>query len=187
MGKGFLEDREKALETEYFRKQERQLIEMLRQRLDRNAHRESLAAHSSIRDEGLLEHLVALGVHADTLVAVSLVPVIAVGWASGALDDKEREAIRVVAVEHGVVAGSEAWILLSRWLEQAPGPDLIETWKRYIAAVSETLEPPARQVLKRDLMKQARQIAEASGGLLGVATISPAERRVLDELESAFA
>jgi hypothetical protein len=40
--------------------------------------------------------------------------------------------------------------------------------------------------LKNSVMGRARAVAEAAGGILGLASISSAEKQKLDELEWAF-
>ena len=48
------------------------------------------------------------------------------------------------------------------------------------------LELPDRRVLRAHLVGRARPIAEAAGGLLGLASVSPAEEETLETLEAAF-
>jgi hypothetical protein len=80
-----LGDRRKALEEEFFRKQNEKLRERLHAQMERKDHRESLALAIGIRDAAVLDHLVALGLDGQTVAALGLVPLIEVAWhASGA-------------------------------------------------------------------------------------------------------
>ena len=98
MSKDFLDDREKALETEFFRRQEQELLGQLRARITAESEKRELADELSVSDPDLLDELVKLGIEAETITAMSLVPIIAVGWADGKLDDRERDAILSAAV-----------------------------------------------------------------------------------------
>jgi hypothetical protein len=77
--------------------------------------------------------------------------------------------------------------LFEQWLAEPPPPVLLAAWKDYISAFSSTLSQEARRTLKRELLGRARAVAEAAGGFLGLGRkISPAEERVLKQLEGAF-
>jgi hypothetical protein len=76
--------------------------------------------------------------------------------------------------------------MISVWLKQKPGPELMEAWEHYIQALSQQLSPEERQSLKEEVLADARTIANAAGGFLGFGTLSPEEQKVLDQLEAAF-
>src|SRR5713226_8693532 len=86
-------DRRKALEEAFFAKQNERVKQQLRAKQEGQARREALAAASGIRDEGVLDKLVSLGLGAETLAVLSLVPLVEVAWADGTIDAKERAAI----------------------------------------------------------------------------------------------
>ena len=135
----------------------------------------------------MLERLAALGIGPDTTAALSLVPLVAVAWADGSIDDKERSAILSAAEEAGLGKENVSYQLLERLLSEPPSPDLLVSWKDYTATLSATLSPEARAALKQDLLARARAVAEAAGGFLGIGRkVSAAEETVLDELASAF-
>jgi len=56
----------------------------------------------------------------------------------------------------------------------------------YIEALKASLGERARAHLKSGTMGRARAVAEAAGGFLGVASISAAEKKMLEALEWAF-
>ena len=113
-------------------------------------------------------------------------PLVEVAWADGEIQPKERDAIIQAAIERGVEEGSPTCDLLRNWLQTKPDPRLLEVWRSYVEAVMGSLGERSRAHLKSGTMGRARAIAEAAGGFLGVASISAAEKKMLEELEWYF-
>lgn len=188
MSEEFLGDRRKALEEEFFAKQNQRLLRQLRETTTLTAQKEALAAALGITDDAVLEQLMALNLSSETLAALSLVPLVEVAWADGGVDTKEHNALLAAAEQAGLSKGSASYQLLDGWLKERPSPELLAAWKAYVAALSRTLNDHDKQALKRDLLGHARSVAEAAGGFLGLGKkISSAEQAVLTELEQAFA
>lgn len=188
MARDFLDDRRTGLEEAFFAKQNEMLRQRLRQADEDKAKREALAAASGINDPAVLDSLGKLGIGAETLAALSLVPVVAVAWADGSIDERERSAILQAAEGAGVGKGGTAYPILEGWLRERPPPAVLDAWKGYVRALSGTLDSGARDKLKADLLGRARTVAEATGGFMGLGhRVSAAERAALDELERAFA
>ena len=114
-----LGERGKTLEDEFFRKEDARLIEKLRELKAKEATREELSRVSGIKNAAILDRLIQLGVHAETLVALSIVPLTEVAWADGAIDAKEEQAILDRAAKSGVTPGSVSYDLLKSWLERS--------------------------------------------------------------------
>jgi hypothetical protein len=187
MADNFLGDRRKALEDSFFAKQEAKLLEKIRATRAAEESRESLAQTTGIADSAVLDKLEELGIVSDTIAALSLVPLVAVAWADGTVDDKEHNAVLAAAAEVGVNAEHVGYELLEGWLTERPGSDLVETWKAYIQDLTGSLSPTEKSALRDDLIGRARAVAEATGGFLGLGNkISSEESAVLDELEAAF-
>jgi hypothetical protein len=186
MAEDKLEDRRKALEEAFFRKRERELIEKLRAEEEAKGRKRALADVSGIRDEALLDRIVAAGVHTDVLAAFSLAPLIAVAWADHQIDEKERKAVLEAAEQMGVTQGSAAHALLESWLTHRPGPELIDAWAAFVQVPRPNLPEADRERLKRDTLDRAKRIAAAAGGFLGVGSVGPSEREVLARIERAF-
>jgi hypothetical protein len=103
------------------------------------------------------------------------------------LIQQERDAILEAADSVGIAPESETYSLLGNWLKKAPPARLLEAWESYVAALSETLTPDARQTLKEDVIGRVRQVAASAGGFLGLGRkISASEQKVLDRLEKSF-
>ena len=135
----------------------------------------------------MLGQLVDLDVSSETLAALSLVPLIAVAWADGSLDAKERQAVLAAAEQLGLETKHPGYQLLERWLKQKPDKKLLAAWKGYAATLSQTLSEAAKEALKEELLGRGRAVAEAAGGLLGFGNkVSKSEQAVLDDLERAF-
>lgn len=183
-----LDDRRRAMEEAFFAAQDRALLERMRQTDAGSDPRAALRAASGITDEALLDRVSALGLGAADFAAMSLVPLVAVAWADGTLDAKEREAVLSAATEAGVAEGSHARALLSGWLAAAPPPSLVEVWEASTRAAAAGLDANARRALHDGVMGRARRVAESAGGFLGLTSkVSDAEAAMLRRLDAAFA
>ncbi len=187
MSKEFLGDRERALEEVFFAEQDQALLRRLKEADAKKSQKEALAAASGITDDAVLEKLVAFGVDAATVAALSLAPLVLVAWADGEVDTRERDAVLSAATELGVEERGAGRQLLDRWLATRPPPELLAAWTDYIRAISPKLDDAAKQRLKSDLLDRAHRVAGAAGGLLGVGSrTSSAEKEMLARLEKAF-
>lgn len=183
----FLRDRGKSLEDEFFRREDQRLIQKLDQIRAAQANREALAKAAGISNPDVVEKLLQLGVQAETVAALALVPLVEVAWADGELDRKERAAILERARESGLAAGSVEYALLDAWLDRRPDPKLLAAWTHLVRGVSEELGREESARLKADLLDRARAVATASGGVLGIGSkVSSAEAAILRQLEGAF-
>lgn len=187
MSKEFLGDRERALEGLFFHQRDRLLLENLRRQLELQAKKESLRASSGIADDTVLDEMVALDIGPDAVAALSLIPLVVVAWANDRVTDKERNAVLSAAADSGLAPADPSYRLLEQWLETRPGDQLLTAWKDYVRALIKTHGTEATQNFRNDVLGRARQVAEASGGILGLGSkISRAENQVLNELEAAF-
>lgn len=178
--------RAKELEEGFFVKENARLLAKLREEAAREEKKKEFKAVLNVKNEELLDALIELGVEAETLVAVSLVPLVEVAWADGAIQDTERAAILKAAEERGVTPGGPTHDLLENWLKTKPEERLLEIWNDYIRELMGSLGDEAGGQLKTSTLGRARAVAEAAGGFLGLGSISAAERQMLDRLERAF-
>jgi hypothetical protein len=182
-----LRDRGKSLEDEFFRREDQRLIQKLEQMRAAQTDREALAKAAGIGNPDVVDKLLQLGVKAETVAALALVPLVEVAWADGELDRRERAAILDRARESGLVAGSVEHALLEAWLERRPDPKLLTAWTHLVRGVSEQLGREESARLKASLLDRARAVATASGGVLGMGSkVSSAEAAMLLQLEDAF-
>lgn len=177
----------RSLEEAFFARENARLLDEMRRKAELRERREALREVIKGADDGLLDHLLDLGVNAETVLAMMLLPLVRVAWADGAIDAREREAIVKAAEQRGVAPGAPGHGLLTGWLEQQPGDAVLSAWKKYIANVWPNLAADERDELRERLLVLARGVAEAAGGFLGLGNkVSPAERAVLDEIEAVL-
>jgi hypothetical protein len=179
-----LRDRGRSLEEEFFRREDQRLLERRKELQAAAATREALAKASGITQPDVLDKLLALGIKAETMAALSFVPLLEVAWADGTIDPKERAAVLARAHEAGLAPASFAHGLLEAWLDRRPDPALVAAWTHFVQGMRAQLSPAEAAAMKSALLDRARTVATASGGLFS--KISSAEAAVLDTLERAF-
>lgn len=176
-------ERRHALEEAFFRKQNDQAVQHLREKAHQDEALSAFAKAHGIHDPELVAQLDKAGVTPATLAAIWLVPLVEVAWADGVLEPKERAAILEAAKTMGVKPDSDSGALLATWLDHAPEPSLRDAWAVYVGQLIRTLDPAAARQLHDDTVGRARRIAQAAGGILGIGAISTAEQKVLEFLD----
>lgn len=187
MSEDKLKARERAFEAVYFAKVDAELIEKMHHERDAADARGRLATATGIQDEDLLAKMLELGAEAPNLQALTLVPLVCVAWANGKLDREERRAALKAAESLGVCRESGSYHLFEAWLGQPHGPEFFETWKSYIQTVLSHLDEAGREQLRSDLLGRSHEVAKASGGFLGLGSISKEEREMIERLEAVLA
>ncbi len=177
-----LKNRGKGLEDEYFRRQERELIEKLRQKSEEAAKRKQLSERTGVADEEVLGDLRALGYTPETVSLLHLVPLVQMAWAEGDVSSGERELIVKAARSHGVAAGSDADRQLQTWLAARPSPEFFEKNLRAIRVMLAAQPDAARASSEQDLLSYLTSIASASGGILGFGKVNDEEKKLLEQI-----
>ena len=183
----FLGDRKRSLEATFFAQRSAAVLENLHGKDEKGSRAEHLARVSLIRDPEVLEKLVDLGLDAASWVALTLVPLVEVAWADGSLERRERNAILTAAAEQGIEPGSPSHEMLESWLDARPPGALFAAWGAYATGLAAKLATEQRAMVRSQIVERARKVAQSAGGILGIASISDAERRVLAALEEPFA
>jgi hypothetical protein len=181
-----LEERGRALENQFYEKENEQKLAAMKDKLEAQESREDLRKASGMTDDAVLDKLVALGLKTNTIAALSLVPLIEVAWADGEIQDKERSAILQGAHGKGLEQGSDGYELLQTWLGHRPAPALVEAWEAYIKALVGQLNDEQNRLLKNQIVGFAKMVAAAAGGFLGIGRVSKSEEKVLARIEAAF-
>jgi len=177
-----LHKRGHALEDEYFRKRDRELMEKFRQAAAAEQARKDLGRKAGLDDPELVQELQDLGFTPETVVLLPLVPIIEVAWAERGITKAERELILRLARSRGVEAGSAADRQLTEWLTSRPTETVFARARRLIRAMLESASAPAGELKADDLVKYCEEIASASGGILGIGRISAEERALLSSI-----
>jgi len=172
-------------EEDYFRRQDRELIERMRKAAAGDATR-PLEDQTGIHDPELLRDIAALGFTAETVSLLPLVPILQVAWAEGGVSAAERKLILDVARHRDITEGSPADKQLAEWLAQKPSADVFARADRLVAAMLAAHAGPAHDLTADDLMKYCETIAHASGGILGLGKVSHAERAAIEEVHKAL-
>lgn len=182
----FLSTQRRNLEDAFFKERDKVLIENLQKIKMMKETKDTLSRVSGIRNDAVLEKLVTLGVRLETLASLALVPLVEVAWADGSISAKEASAVLAAADKNGMKKDGIEGEILREWLANKPPNDLIEAWIHYIQALCAKLTCEEKTALKNDLVGNARAVAEASGGILGIGAISKQEKATLEKLEKAF-
>jgi hypothetical protein len=181
-----LEERGRALENQFYEKENQEKLTAMKHKLDAQRSKDELRKASGMSDDAVLDQLVALGLRANTIAALSLVPLIQVAWADGAIQDNERTAILQGAHGKGLTDGSDGYELLQTWLKKQPGDELFVAWEAYIKALASQLNDEQNRLLKNQIVGFAKMVAAAAGGILGFGKVSSTEEKVLHRIEAAF-
>ena len=169
-------------EEEYFRRQDRELIEKMRQASAAAQERLALETQTGIHDPEMLQQLQDLGFTPDTIALLPLIPVLQVAWAEGGVSAGERAAIVSLARKRGIATGGEADHQLDAWLEQRPSSETFRKAMRLIAAMIDHPGDGFQDITADDLLKYCEQIAHASGGIFGIGSVSAEERAALQQV-----
>lgn len=181
------DERGRALEEEFFRRHNQELLERFRRESAHELTIKELADVTSIQDESVLTSLADAGIKPSIVMALTLAPLVFVAWADGHLDEKEREAVLFAAKSVGITPGQDSYEVLASWLKEAPAPELLESWLVYISGMRNVLGEAAQEKLRRDVIERATRVAEASGSFLGFwKKVSDAEKKTLERIETAF-
>ncbi|MDB4952475.1 MAG: hypothetical protein JWO36_44 [Myxococcales bacterium] len=181
-----LEERGRALENQFYDKENKDKLSAMKSKLDSQRSKDELRKVSGMSDEAVLDKLVGLGLRANTIAALSLVPLIQVAWADGTIQDNERTAILQGAHGKGLEQGTDGYELLQSWLKRQPADELFQAWEAYIKALASQLNDEQKRLLKNQIVGFAKMVAAAAGGILGFGKVSASEEKVLQRIEAAF-
>jgi hypothetical protein len=165
--RNFLDKRKNAMEEEYFRKQEKELVEKMQLDKTQESARLEMASTLGIADSDIVRALQALGYTPATISLLYLVPLIQVAWAEGSVSKHERTLILEAAGARGIEFGSSAYECLSEWLNVRPMEAFFERTLHVIRALLQILPLEQRETVKRDLVSYCTKVAEVSGGFIG--------------------
>jgi hypothetical protein len=177
-------ERGRALEEEYFRKKDKELVEKLQRAAATEQRRRDLSVKTGVSDPELLAELEALGFSPDTVALLPVVPGIAIAWASDGVTPEERRLVTRFARSRGIEEGSVGDRQLTDWLANRPSPEVFTRARRLVRAMlSAAGQEQTRGALTADdLVAYCETIAAASGGFLGINRISADERELLTAL-----
>lgn len=161
----------KATEEAYFRKQNAELAAKLKARAQMQ--------QAGVHDKDLADKLAAAGFSEDSVRALFLIPIIEIGWADGRLQIEERGEILKIAEARGISRDSQAFKLISSWIENKPSDS---AWNQGQSLVRALMDD-AGSAGSGWVLEAAKKVASATGGLFGIGSkISAAEEALLKKL-----
>jgi hypothetical protein len=169
-------------EEDYFRKQDRELIERMR----KAAATAAVGARTGIQDPDLLRDIAALGFTAETVSLLPLVPILQIAWADGDISPEERKLIVDVARTRDIAEGSPADRQLTEWLARCPPADAFARANRLVAAMLAAGSGATHDLSADNLVKYCESVAHASGGILGLGKVSAGERVAIEQVQKAL-
>jgi ADP-ribose pyrophosphatase YjhB (NUDIX family) len=181
-----LHERGRALEEEYFRKKDRELIEKMQRAALEDQARRDLTEKTGLRDPELLKELQDLGFTPDTVGLLPLMPVLQVAWAEGDVSAGERAALVKLARARGITDGSAADRQLAAWMSTRPAETVFVSATRLIRAMLADEGRDQTGMNADDLVKYCEEIAAASGGIFGINRVSSEERALLTSIAAAL-
>lgn len=177
-----LKERGHALEEEYFRRKDRELIEKMRAKAEAESAQRSLGVAAGISDPALVSELLALGFTPDTISLLPLVPVLQVAWAEGGVTPVERDLVEKLANARGIAPGSPADAQLMDWLANRPSDEVFAGATRLIGAMLAEGASIVSDLSADTLVSYCEKVAAASGGFLGRGRVSADERDLLSSI-----
>lgn len=180
-------DREKAMEADYFRKEEARLLEKLRQHAKVDEIAEALKEALQVHDPDLLVAIRDLGINAGNAAAFLLAPLVQVAWAEGKVRKDEQAAVMKIARDRGIEEGSSSDQQLHDWMVNRPADELFKASIKALKAALAVLPGSERHERIESILGACRAVAEASGTeiahQLGLGTgVSKSEASLLDSI-----
>jgi len=180
-----LSKRGRTAEDEYFARRDRELIETERRKAADAAELRRLGEALGLSDEELLVKLHAAGFGPSQVAVVRVLPALEIAWSDGAVGNAEGELLKQLLRRHSdqQQPSAEAIAMLDDFLLTRPPDEVFDQARR--AAQFAVSTDKGGQLATR-LIAEARAIAEAGGGILGLGTVSTPERRAIDALAAAL-
>jgi hypothetical protein len=181
-----LRERGNALEDKFFADLDVQLLEELKAKQEREDTLAEFSRITCIKDESVLNSVIKLGITSQSIAALRVFPLVAVAWADGIVEEAEREKVMDLASIHLGNSDAPSYKLLRSWLEKRPTEDVMDAWLTYAKGLVEALSDQDAESLKKSLLTEVKEVASASGGLLGWGSISKGEHLTMNKIESAL-
>ena len=185
-------DRARLAEDDYFRRKDAELIEQARlgrqqATVDSLAaiEKRALADAVGVHDDLLVGRLHEAGFRAGNAALLDWLPAIDVAWVDSTLDVRERHELRThIAADPRADGPSVA--LMTEFLFIQPSPELMEA-ARNVLRRQLAMEPALRDARLDTILERCEQVAEASGGVWIVGSVSAAEHRRIAAVRAGLA
>lgn len=180
-------DRARSYEDGYFAQKDADVVAKLRGVFESKRTTEELSKTSGITNPEVLDRLLKLSLSGEMMTVFRLYPLVEIAWADGSFDKAESKAVLDAAVKHGASETGLSIKRLEEWLQKGPTPDARAAWRMFAAELCNVLTPDQLTAFRNDLLRDAKLVAEASGGVLGLfMTTSSGEHKVIEEITKAL-
>ncbi|HHO50283.1 MAG TPA: hypothetical protein ENK18_05275 [Deltaproteobacteria bacterium] len=132
----------------------------------------------------LSRQLYRLGIDAESLDALLLLPLIEVAWADGVVQRQEQQ--HIAGVSQAWDPGEEAMLLVRTWIRYPPSEAYCERARRALAELLNHSAPQHGPWDAETLLEEAHAVASAAGSWLPFLRICRSEREVLNKLRQAL-
>jgi hypothetical protein len=124
----------------------------------------------------------------QSLLAISLAPLIEIAWAGGGVVEHQQVAILEWARDQGLEPAHPAWRSLMQWMNVDPRPHLFASWREhYVNRLSRILAWQARQAWMRNVLDRVEAIARMRApGSEPRYPLSSDQRRVLEQVRRSL-
>lgn len=185
-------ERARLAEDDYFRRKDAELIEQARRNrqqatIDSLAaiERRALADELGVDDDQLVGRLHEAGFRAGNAGLLDWLPAIDVAWVDS-LDVRERHELRThIAADPRGDAPSIAQ--MTEFLFIQPSPELMDAARDVLRRQLAALDEAARHARLDTILERCESVAEASGGVWVVGSVSAAERRRIAAVRAGLA
>lgn len=177
--------RGKILEDKFFQEQDAKAIATLREKLQHEEMQKSLSEHTGITDASRLSGIISQGISVASLIAVRMIPLVLMSWASGRVEEKEQEIVMNHLHEKGVASDSPVRALILGWLQTQPD-ELEDAWTSFMSVYFPTLSSEDQKVFVQEVIEFSTDVAKAEGGFFGFAAVSDEEKALLMRLKKVL-
>lgn len=143
-------------------------------------------SNGSPDSDGLIAELKFLGIDETTVEVLALLPLVAVAWADGEVQEAERQLIHDIAADRYHLS-TDGLVLLDSWLTHAPSRAYVERGRRALLALARS-RPDFKITTEglSDVVDFSKQVAKAAGGFLGFRAIDKDEALALEDIAAAL-
>ena len=148
---------------------------------------DALRSATGITDDAALDILGDLGFTPETVRLLHLVPVVHVAWSEGGMSGRERKLIQGIAQSGGIIYGSQAFEVLTEWIEQPLPHGYFERSLQVIRKSLDEIPGGKRAESVRSIMSNCTRVATASReSATGREGLSAGEHDVLEFIVEAL-
>lgn len=141
----------------------------------------SLHEALGFHDPRLARVLGSFGFDAASADLITWLPAVELAWINGLSPTERRRLLENIQARHPSLS-ARGHALLAEWLRRQPSQALCRTARRVLRAQLAALPPDERPAVRARVIGPCVDLAEASGGLLGISAVSRTEQTWLEAL-----